>query len=148
MVDLWMCLPLLVSSRTVVKSAFEPSNMTQEDFIWIITDDLPEQPITDRKKGNWGDEVQPRPSTTEGIKINASELEQKMTDFLRVVGRLFQQAERQAHLQAAGQNRLQLDEVELSAEISSEGEVKLVAGVKTAGKGAITLKFRRKELEG
>jgi hypothetical protein len=123
-------------------------NMTQEDFIWIVTDDLPEQVITDGEKGNWGDEVQPRPGVSKGVKLNALELEQRMADFLRIVGRLFQRAEDQTQQQIAGQTRLQLDEVELSVEISAEGEVKLVAGVKAAGKGAITLKFKRKELEG
>jgi hypothetical protein len=38
-----------------------------------------------------------------------------------------------------------LDEVELAVEISAEGEVKLVAGGKAAGRGAITLKFKRAE---
>jgi hypothetical protein len=38
---------------------------------------------------------------------------------------------------------MQLNEVELLVEISAEGEIKLVAGGKAAGKGAITLKFGR-----
>lgn len=121
--------------------------MMQEDFIWIVTDDLPEQTITDGKKGDWGDEVQPRSVVSKGVKLKVLELEQRMADFLRIVGRLFQRAEQQVQQQIAGQTTMQLDEVELSVEISSEGEIKLVAGVKAAGKGAITLKFKRKELE-
>ena len=38
---------------------------------------------------------------------------------------------------------MKLDEVELSIEISSRGEIKLVAGAE--GKSAITLKFKRVE---
>ncbi len=42
----------------------------------------------------------------------------------------------------------QLDEIELTIEISGEGEIKLwgVGGGKAGGKGAIALKFKRKDL--
>ncbi|WP_414579668.1 hypothetical protein [Anabaena sp. CCY 9402-a] len=63
-----------------------------------------------------------------------------MTHFLEVVGRLFNRAEQQAN------GGMQLDEIELSVEISAEGEVKLIGnGAKAGGKGAIKLVFRRQE---
>jgi hypothetical protein len=40
---------------------------------------------------------------------------------------------------------MKLDEVELAVEISGEGEVKLVAGGKATGKGAIKMKFTRNQ---
>lgn len=65
-----------------------------------------------------------------------------MTHFLKVVGSLFSQAEQQAKVNS----RMQLDEIELSVEISAEGEVKLIGnGAKAGTKGAIKLKFKRQE---
>jgi hypothetical protein len=44
------------------------------------------------------------------------------------------------------QSYMQLDEVQLSIEISAEGQVNLIGtGAKTGGKGAITFKFKRKQ---
>jgi len=62
-----------------------------------------------------------------------------MNQFLHLIGRLFKQVDQQI----GSESDMRLDEVELSVEISGEGEVKLVAGGKAAGKGAITLKFTR-----
>jgi hypothetical protein len=43
---------------------------------------------------------------------------------------------------------MHLDEIELSVEINGEGKVSLIgSGAKAGGKGAITLKFKRTELE-
>jgi len=64
-----------------------------------------------------------------------------MLAFLQMVSGLFQKVD----VVIGKDADLQLDEVELSVEISTEGEVKLVAGGKAAGKGAITLKFKRPE---
>jgi len=42
--------------------------------------------------------------------------------------------------------KMQLDEVELSVEINGEGQVKLFGiGGKAGGKGAMTLKFKRRQ---
>ena len=68
-------------------------------------------------------------------------LERNMLAFLQMVSGLFQKVD----VVIGKDADLQLDEVELSVEISTEGEVKLVAGGKAAGKGAITLKFKRPE---
>jgi hypothetical protein len=81
-------------------------------------------------------------------RVSVVELEQKMGQFLTVVGRLFRQAEQQAALTAAAQpagktSHLQLDEVEMSIEITAGGEVKLIAGGKAETKGSIKLKFKR-----
>ncbi len=68
-----------------------------------------------------------------------SQLEKNMTQFLHLIGRLFKQVDQEI----GSESDMKLDEVELSVEISGEGEVKLVAGGKATGKGAIKLKFKR-----
>ncbi|UBF29026.1 hypothetical protein K9N68_15005 [Kovacikia minuta CCNUW1] len=87
----------------------------------------------------------PRTVAAKGVRLNVVELQQRMTDFLHMVGQIFQQAEQQAVNLSAPHSKLLLDEIELAVEISAEGEVKLIASAKAAGKGAITLKFKRVE---
>jgi hypothetical protein len=125
--------------------------MANEETIWVITDDVPQISVTDGSKGgsgtgvSWADEVQTETSGAKGlvrgVPVRVQELEQNMASFLQVVQRLFRQAEQQAD----GNSGMQLDEVELSVEISGNGEIKLLAtaGLKAEAKGAIKLKFKR-----
>jgi hypothetical protein len=120
---------------------------TSTDSIWIVTDDTPQISIPEGTKGgsntrSWKEEVVKEPPSTKGdaVKVDAQTLEQNMAHFLQVVGRLFSRAEQQAN------SKMQLEEIELSVEISGEGEVKLIgSGVKASGKGAIKLTFKRQE---
>lgn len=64
-----------------------------------------------------------------------------MNQFLQLISRLFKQVDQQI----SSDSDMKLDEVELSVEVSGEGEVKLVAGGKATGKGAIKLKFKRSD---
>ncbi|MEH1769094.1 MAG: hypothetical protein V7L27_31710 [Nostoc sp.] len=128
------------------------SETPQDDRIWIVTDEVPQISIPDGAKGvsinrgSWGEETI-RESTGskevgDAVKVSAQTLEQNMTHFLKVVGSLFSQAEQQAKVNS----KMQLDEIELSVEISADGEVKLIgSGVKAGSKGAIKLKFKRQE---
>lgn len=118
------------------------------DTIWIVTDDTPQITLPDGARGgsdrgrDWGEEVETtsRKGFGDAVKVSAEKLEQEMTLFLQVVGRVFYCAEQQANTKSG----LQLDEIELSVEISGEGEVKLIgSGAKAAGKGGIKLKFKR-----
>jgi hypothetical protein len=109
----------------------------QNDLILIVDD---EGSTSSGEKG-WGDEVRKRLASFKEVRLNSAELEHKMTDFLQMVSRLFQKAEEQTQ----NQSGLLLTEVELEVEISGEGEIKLVAGGKAAGKSAIKLKFTRIE---
>lgn len=109
-----------------------------DEFIWIVTDQPDDEPVVEGQRG-WANEVQRKLARFKDIRLSAADLERKMGDFLQLVGRIFQQAEGQVGTGTG----LQLDEVELTVEISGEGEVKLIAGGKAAGKGAITLKFKR-----
>ncbi|MDF5708015.1 MAG: hypothetical protein PUP90_10135 [Nostoc sp. S4] len=125
---------------------------TPPDGIWIVTDETPQIAIPDGVKGanntrSWGDETIRESTVSKGVgdavKVSAQKLEQNMTHFLKLVTNLFSQAEQQAKINSAG---MQLDEIELSVEISAEGEVKLIGnGAKAGSKGAIKLKFKRQE---
>ena len=112
-----------------------------EDYILIVTDETDEASVPiDGEKG-WGEEIRKRISSLKEVRLPVSQLEQNMNQFLQLVGRLFKQVDQQI----GSESDMKLDEVELSVEISGEGEVKLVAGGKAAGKGAIKLKFTRSD---
>jgi hypothetical protein len=120
------------------------SQLTQfmpEDYILLVTDETEEAlaPI-DGQRG-WSEEVRKRIASLKEVRLPVSQLEQNMNQFLQLVGRLFKQVDQQIDAESG----MKLDEVELSVEISGEGEVKLVAGGKAAGKGAIKLKFKRSD---
>ncbi|MDB9341691.1 MULTISPECIES: hypothetical protein [Cyanophyceae] len=122
---------------------------TPSDSIWIVTDDTPQISTPNGTKGgttntrSWGE--QPPEDTSKGVgavEVSTEKLEKEMTHFLQVVGRLFNRAEQQAKVNSG----MQLDEIELSVEISGEGQVKLIGnGAKAGGKGAIKLTFKRQE---
>lgn len=142
-----------------------------EEFIWIVPgeetigsvdpvtpdpSDYANRSFTDYSKGgrsagdDWGSEISPpQPPAparglSKGVRLRAADLEEKMTGFLQIVGRIFQQAQEQAQHASRNQTtQMQLEEVELAVEISAEGEVKMLAGISAGGKGAITLKFKR-----
>ncbi|GET39920.1 Pepco domain-containing protein [Microseira wollei] len=128
--------------------------MGEEDIIWIVTNETSPIGVTDGRKdgtplgGSWSDEVKPGTDTKkvgDAVPVRVQKLEQEMTRFLQVVGRLFQRAEQQAKVDSPG---MQLDEIELVVEINGEGAVKLLGtGGKVGGKGGITLRFKRKETQ-
>ncbi|GAB4386420.1 MAG: hypothetical protein Kow00121_52980 [Elainellaceae cyanobacterium] len=109
-----------------------------QDYIVIVTDDTTDPIPTEGQRG-WGEEVRKRITGLKEVRLPVDQLEQNMNQFLQLIGRLFKQVDQQI---GSGSD-MKLDEVELAIEISGEGEVKLVAGGKAAGKGAITLKFKR-----
>ncbi len=111
--------------------------MTDEsnvETIWIVTDDTSQGSEPQR---SYREVVQEK-----GVKVSVPALEQKMSRFLKSVSRIFHQAEQETQKNSG----MQLDEIELSVEISGEGEIKLMGtGGKAASKGAIKLTFRRAE---
>jgi len=118
----------------------------RDDFLWVVVseDDGPSGSGS-KGAGNLRDGLMDKLAAAR--RVSVVELEQKMSQFLSVVGRLFQQAEQQANLTAAQSSgktsQLKLDEVEMSIEITAGGEVKLIAGGKAETKGSIKLKFKR-----
>lgn len=125
----------------------------QDEYVWVVVGEEESSgpasmPGAVPKGGNLHDSFTEKLAAAR--RVSVAELEQKMSQFLTVVGRLFRQAEQQAQMtaasstQPAGKNsRLQLDEVEMSIEITAGGEVKLIAGGKAETKGSIKLKFKR-----
>ncbi len=124
----------------------------RDEFLWVVvSEDEAEASAAVPKGGNLRSTVLDKLATAR--RLSVTELEQKMSQFLTVVGRLFRQAEQQAQLTAADpiangpaagkKSRLKLDEVEMAIEITASGEVKLIAGGKAEAKGSIKLKFKR-----
>lgn len=110
-----------------------------EETISIITDTSLEKSAANTR--SW--EIPIADSVKQKVEVSVEKLEQEMSNFLQVVGRLFKRAEQEAY-QKPG---MQLNEIELSIEINSEGQISLIGtGAKAGGKGAITLKFKRAEL--
>lgn len=112
-----------------------------EDYLVIVTDEMDETSIPIEGHRGWGEEVRKRLSSIKEVRLPVSQLEQNMNQFLQLIGRLFKQVDQQI----GSESEMKLNEVELAVEISGEGEVKLVAGGKAAGKGAIKLKFTRNQ---
>jgi hypothetical protein len=77
-----------------------------------------------------------RKSLTQRVQISADELKRQIGNLLAVVGDVFDQSR--------AETGLFLDEVELSIEISSEGQISILgSGGKIEGKGGIKLSFKR-----
>ena len=79
---------------------------------------------------------QTRKSLTQRVQISAEDLKREIGNLLVVVGEVFDQARPEAGLS--------LEDVELSIEISSEGQISILgSGGKISGTGGIKLTFRR-----
>ena len=90
-------------------------------------------PYNNPTKAVSGEEVQ-------ASRVKAETLAVQMSQFVRIIGRVFATAQQQIDPLAG----LQLDEIKLAVEISGKGEIKLLGtGIETSGKGAIELKFKR-----
>jgi len=111
---------------------------TQDDTIWIVTDAASEPLAPDGSRG-WRNQAEVL--AQKEVPISASKLQNEMERFLNLVGRLFSHAEQQ---QLKTKTKMCLDEIELSVEISAEGQVVLVG--KASSKGGIKMKFKRTEL--
>ena len=78
-----------------------------------------------------------RKSLTQRVQISAEDLKQQISHLTGVIGDVFDQCSNEA--------ALRLDQVELSIEVSSEGQVSILgSGGKLEGKGGIKLSFKRK----
>ena len=117
-----------------------------DDELWIVTSSVQES--QSGKKGVPFSPANPRSSAVSGeeikeSRVKAETLAAQMSQFVRVIGRVFADAQKQIDPQAG----LQLDEIKLAVDISAKGEIKLLGtGIETSGKGAIELKFKRAEL--
>jgi hypothetical protein len=88
--------------------------------------------------GGFGSSVvqQVRRSLTQRVQVNAEDLKREIGNLLSVVGDVFDQARTETGLS--------LEEVELSIEVSSEGQISILgSGGKIGGSGGIKLSFKR-----
>lgn len=77
-----------------------------------------------------------RKSLTQRVQISADDLKRQIGNLLTVVGDVFDQSR--------AETGIVLDAVELSIEISSEGQISILgSGGKLEGKGGIKLSFKR-----
>lgn len=127
-----------------------------DDYIWVMTDEAPTLAPEAARDGSREQTYAPNPysptlptRTSKGgavaragrIPVPAAKLEQGLKQFLSVMERALRQG-----LESTGDGAgMELEEVELAVEVNGEGEVSLMgSGVKTGGKGAMTLKFKKK----
>ncbi len=115
-----------------------------DDELWIVTASSPniaESPTGQRSAKS----TNPYAAAVSGEelkegRVKAETLAAQMSQFVRVIGRVFADAQKQINPEAG----LQLDEIKLAVDISAKGEIKLLGtGIETSGKGAIELKFKR-----
>lgn len=88
--------------------------------------------------GGFGASVvqQTRKTLTQRVQVNAEDLKREIGNLLAVVGDVFNQAR--------DETGLSLEEIELSIEVSSEGQISILgSGGKIGGSGGIKLSFRR-----
>lgn len=114
----------------------------QDDVIWMVMDAAePEEEVVRGAKGPGNPFAEPgfaQGRRTERIPLPAAAVEQGMTELLQGVGRILKNAKQQA-----GEQNLELEEVELSVEISRQGQVSLAAfGGQVGRNGTMTLKFK------
>jgi len=127
------------------------------NFIRIVTSDSPNLAISDGKKstqstsGSWMEEIETSSVSKDTTfkSVSVDKIEEEMTNFLQNLSRIFDKAEK-ATQPNGRRTGLQLDEIDLTIEISGEGEIKLwgLGGGKAGGKGAIALKFKRQNISG
>jgi hypothetical protein len=117
----------------------------QNDVIWIVTDETPVSKGVPgerdgRDTGNPYDEHEPKTlqPSRRGVPVRADRLAQEMRDFVGVMGRVLSEAK----ASAKDLGGMELEEIELSVEVNTEGQVSLFGmGGKVGGKGAMKLKF-------
>ncbi len=114
--------------------------------IWVLTDVETTETVEVAEGGRSSQDVgggfgstevqQTRKSLTQRVQISAGDLKRQIGELVSVVGDVFDQTR--------AESRVQLEVVELSIEISSEGQVSILGtGGKIAGRGGIKLTFKR-----
>jgi hypothetical protein len=125
----------------------QESNWGDEE-LWIVTSDPSSIPESSTGKKDVTRSANPYGSPTATVsgeelkesRVKAETLAARMSQFVKVIGRVFADAQKQIDPEAG----LQLDEIKLAVDISGKGEIKLLGtGIETSGKGAIELKFKR-----
>ena len=134
-----------------------PSN--SESTLWMIVETPSPAPSEGEKGGGiyrggylGGGDLPAEVEAAGRVPMAVGKLQQNLNQFLRVVGDLFTEAERQAKIsRTEGEKEakagIELDEIEFSVAVNAEGEVGFwgLAQGKVGGTTEIKLTFRRKE---
>ena len=113
--------------------------MPEEKGIWIITSEEMDT-IEDSKSigADYGDEEETK---LKQAYVSAEDLNANLKEFLEVIEEAIDQADKPKPA-----SKFQLDELELSVEVNGKGKLCLWGtGGELGGKGAIKLKFKRKD---
>jgi NTP pyrophosphatase (non-canonical NTP hydrolase) len=119
---------------------------SEQGYLWFVTEAEAAETVevVDGARssgdvgGGFGSSLvqQTRKSLTQRVQISAEDLKSEIGNLLAVVGDVFDQARPEAGLS--------LEDVELSIEISSEGQISILgSGGKISGTGGIKLTFKR-----
>ncbi len=110
--------------------------MSEEKKLLIVTAEPVDREVKRSVDGGRGNAWAPQKVIAQTVEVSADAVRDKMSDFVETVGEIF--------LRAETKTGMVLDEVELSVEITGDGDVKLMGtGIGVEGKGAIKLKFKR-----
>ncbi len=118
----------------------------QQGSLWFVTEIAAEETVevaegsrsSEDVGGGFGSSVvqQTRKSLTQRVQVNVEDLKREIGNLLGVVGDVFNQAR--------NETGMSLEEVELSIEVSSEGQISILgSGGKIGGSGGIKLSFKR-----
>ncbi len=118
----------------------------QQGSLWFVTEIASAETVevaegsrgSEDVGGGFGSSVvqQTRKSLTQRVQINVEDLKREIGNLLGVVGDVFDQAR--------NETGMSLEEVELSIEVSSEGQISILgSGGKIGGSGGIKLSFKR-----
>jgi hypothetical protein len=118
----------------------------EQGSLWFVTEVAATETVEVTEGGRSSEDVgggfgsslvqQTRKSLSQRVQINADDLKREIGNLLAVVGDVFDQARSEVGLS--------LEEVELSIEVSSEGQISILgSGGKIGGTGGIKLSFKR-----
>ncbi len=118
----------------------------KQEPLWFVTEIEAAQTVEVAEGGRGSEDVgggfgsslvqQTRKILTQRVRVDAEDLKREIGNLLTVVGDVFDQARNEAGLS--------LEEVELSIEVSSEGQISILgSGGKLGGSGGIKLSFKR-----
>jgi hypothetical protein len=122
-----------------------------EGSLWFVTEIATAEPVeggegsrsSEDVGGGFGSGVfqEARRILTRRVRVDAEDLKHEIGNLIAVVGDVFDQAR--------AETGLSLEEVELSIEVSSEGQISILgSGGKIAGNGGIKLSFKRQRPAG
>lgn len=116
--------------------------MQKEKGIWII-----QESDASKSTSDWGADYEDSAESNRNGFVSASQLRENVAEFLEVMTEAFNQAENVTNQPENAEKGIRLSELECSIEINGKGQIGLfgIGGGEAGAKGAIKLKFTRKD---